>query len=75
MERQGGRFAAKVLEKTKNIRTPTAIPEATQRGFQTQQGLQRGLLDQFLTENADEVRRKREMESNFNSMNPSRVKK
>jgi hypothetical protein len=63
MERQGGRFAAKVLERTKGIRTPTAIPEATQRGFQAQQGIQRGLLDQFLTENAGEVRRKREMES------------
>jgi hypothetical protein len=75
MERQGGRFAAKVLERTKGIRTPTAIPEATQRGFQAQQGLQRGLLDQFLTENAGEVRRKKEVESNFNSMNPSRVKK
>jgi hypothetical protein len=63
MEREGGRFAAKVLERTKGIRTQTAIPEATQRGFQAQQGLQRGLLDQFLTENAGEVRRKREMES------------
>jgi len=65
MEREGGRFAAKVLEKTKGIRTPSLspIPEATQRGFQAQQGIQRGLLDQFLTENAGEVRRKREMES------------
>jgi hypothetical protein len=63
MEREGGRFAARVLERTKGIRTPTAIPEATQRGFQAQQGLQRGLLDQFLTENAGEVRRKKEMES------------
>jgi hypothetical protein len=75
MEREGGRFAAKVLERTKGIRTQTAIPEATQRGFQAQQGLQRGLLDQFLTENAGEVRRKKEMESKFQQDNQNRVKK
>jgi len=75
MEREGGRFAAKVLEKTKGIRTPTAIPESTQRGFQAQQGLQRGLLDQFLAENAGEVRRKREMESKFQQDNQNRVGK
>jgi hypothetical protein len=75
MEREGGKFAAKVLEKTKGIRTQTAIPEATQRGFQAQQGLQRGLLDQFLTENAGEVRRKREMESKFQQDNQNRVTK
>jgi len=39
------------------------IPQSEQKGFAIQQGLQRGLLDQFLTENAGEVRRKREMES------------
>jgi hypothetical protein len=39
------------------------IPQSEQRGFAIQQGLQRGLLNQFLTENAGEVRRKREMES------------
>jgi hypothetical protein len=71
MEREGGKFAAKVLEKTKGIRTQTAIPEATQKGFQTQQGLQRGLLDQFLTENKNEVERKKRMEPNFL---PNRVK-
>ena len=75
MEREGGRFAARVLERTKGIRTPTAIPEATQRGFQAQQGIQRGLLDQFLTENAGEVRRKREMESKFQQENQNRVGK
>jgi len=75
MEREGGRFAARVLERTKGIRTPTAIPESTQRGFQAQQGLQRGLLDQFLTENAGEVRRKREMESKFQQDNQNRVGK
>jgi hypothetical protein len=44
------------------------IPQSEQRGFQAQQGLQRGLLDQFLTENAGEVRRKREVENNFNNI-------
>jgi hypothetical protein len=74
MEREGGKFAAKVLEKTKGIRTQTAIPESTQRGFATQQGLQRGLLDQFLSDNANEVRRKQEMKNKFEADNPSRVK-
>jgi hypothetical protein len=74
MERDGGRFAAKVLEKTKGIRTPTAIPESTQRGFATQQGLQRGILDQFLSDNASEVRRKQEMKSKFEQDNRNRVK-
>lgn len=70
MEKEGGRIAQKLMEKSQGIRTPSLspIPEATQRGFQAQQGLQRGLLDQFLTENADEVRRKREVESNFNNI-------
>lgn len=65
MEREGGKFAAKVLEKTKGIRTPTAIPESTQRGFATQQGLQRSLLDQFLSENKSEVERKQKMQPKF----------
>jgi hypothetical protein len=75
MEREGGKFAARVLERTKGIRTQTAIPESTQRGFQAQQGIQRGLLDQFLTENAGEIRRKREMESKFQQDNQNRVGK
>ena len=74
MEREGGKFAAKVLEKTKGIRTPTAIPESTQRGFATQQGLQRGILDQFLSDNANEVKRKQEMKSKFEQDNKNRVK-
>jgi hypothetical protein len=74
MEREGGRFAAKVLEKTKGIRTPTAIPESTQRGFATQQGLQKPLIDQFLSDNASEVRRKQEMKSKFEQDNRNRVK-
>jgi hypothetical protein len=75
LEQRGGKIAESVLRGTKGIRTPTAIPEATQRGFQAQQGLQRGLLDQFLTENAGEVRRKREMESKFQQDNQNRVGK
>jgi hypothetical protein len=63
LEQRGGKIAESVLRGTKGIRTQTAIPESTQRGFQAQQGLQKGLLDQFLTENAGEVRRRREMES------------
>jgi hypothetical protein len=68
LEQRGGKISESVLRGTKGIRTPTPIPEATQRGFQAQQGLQRGLLDQFLTENAGEVRRKREVENNFNNI-------
>jgi hypothetical protein len=75
LEQKGGKIAESVLRGTKGIRTPTAIPEATQRGFQTQQGTQRGLLDQFLTENAGEVRRKKEMESKFQQDNQNRVTK
>jgi hypothetical protein len=75
LEQRGGKIAESVLRGTKGIRTQTAIPEATQRGFQAQQGLQRGLLDQFLTENAGEVRRKKEMESKFQQDNQNRVTK
>lgn len=74
MEREGGKFAAKVLERTKGIRTPSPIPEPTQRGFATQQGAQRGLLDQFLSDNASEVRRKQEMKSKIEQEYPNRVK-
>jgi hypothetical protein len=75
LEQKGGKISESVLRGTKGIRTQTAIPEATQRGFQAQQGLQRGLLDQFLTENAGEVRRKKEMESKFQQDNQNRVTK
>jgi hypothetical protein len=75
LEQRGGKISESVLRGTKGIRTPTAIPEATQRGFQAQQGIQKGLLDQFLTENAGEVRRKREMESKFQQDNQNRVTK
>jgi hypothetical protein len=73
MEKEGGRIAQKLMEKSQGIRTPSLspIPEATQRGFQIQQGTQRGLLDQFLSENKNEVERKKRMEPNFL---PNRVK-
>lgn len=74
MEREGGRIAQRILERTKSIRTPSPIPEPTQRGFATQQGAQRGLLDQFLSDNASEVRRKQEMKSKIEQEYPNRVK-
>jgi hypothetical protein len=75
LEQRGGKISESAMRLSKGFRTPTAIPESTQRGFQAQQGLQRGLLDQFLTENADEVRRRREMESKFQQDNQNRVGK
>ena len=65
-EKEGGKIAQRLLEKTKGIRTQTAIPEATQRGFAIQQGIQKPLLDQFLSENKMEVERKKKMEDPFN---------
>jgi hypothetical protein len=75
-EQRGGKIAESVLRGTKGIRTPTAIPESTQRGFALQQGIQKPLIDQFLADNAPEVRRKQEMKSKskFNEMHPTRVK-
>jgi len=75
LEQRGGKISESAMRLSKGFRTPTAIPEATQRGFQIQQGAQKGLLDQFLTENAGEVRRKREMESKFQQDNQNRVTK
>lgn len=74
LEQRGGKIAESVLKRTKGIRTPIPIPEPTQRGFATQQGVQRGLLDQFLSDNASEVRRKQEMRSKFEQDNQNRVK-
>jgi hypothetical protein len=73
VEKQGGQLALKGMELTKRFRAPSLspIPEATQRGFAIQQGAQRGLLDQFLSENKNEVERKKRMEPNFL---PNRVK-
>jgi len=75
MEREGGKIAAKILESTKGIRTPSnVIPQSTQRGFAAQQGIQRGLLDQFLSENRSEVERRQAMKSKFDQDNQNRVK-
>ena len=74
LEQRGGKIAESVLRKTKGIRTPTAIPESTQRGFATQQGAQRGLLDQFLSDNRPEVERRQAMKSKFEQDNRNRVK-
>ena len=74
MERGGGKIAESVLRKTKNIRTPTEIPQSTQKGFATQQGAQRGLLDQFLSENKMERDRKETMKNNYENKVINRVK-
>ena len=69
MEREGGRIAQKLMEKTQGFRLPsTTIPQPTQRGFAVQQGIQRGLLDQFLSENKSEVERRQKSEANFNDI-------
>ena len=74
LEQRGGKIAESVLRKTKNIRTPTEIPQSTQRGFATQQGAQRGLLDQFLSDNRPEVERRQAMKSKIEQDFPNRVK-
>lgn len=74
LEQRGGKISEAVLRGTKGIRTPTAIPESTQRGFALQQGIQKPLIDQFLSDNASEVRRKQEMKSKFEQDNRNRVK-
>jgi hypothetical protein len=75
VEKQGGQLALKGMELTKRFRAPSLspIPEATQRGFAIQQGLQRGLLDQFLSENKIEKERRQKAQSNLNNMNQNRV--
>jgi hypothetical protein len=75
LEQRGGKIAESVLRKTKNIRTPSEIPQSTQRGFATQQGLQRGLLDQFLSENKMERDRKETMKNNYENKVINRVNK
>jgi hypothetical protein len=74
LEQKGGKIAESVLRGTKGIRTPTAIPESTQRGFALQQGIQKPLIDQFLSENKSEVERRQKMQPKFNEMHPTRVK-
>jgi hypothetical protein len=73
LEQRGGKIAESVLRGTKGIRTPTAIPESTQRGFAAQQGIQKPLIDKFLSDNAREVRRNQEAKSKFEQI-PNRAK-
>jgi hypothetical protein len=74
LEQRGGKIAESVLKRTKGLRTPTPIPEPTRTGFAIQQGAQRGLLDQFLSENKSEVERRQAMKSKFEQDNKNRVK-
>lgn len=74
LEQRGGKIAESVLKGTKGIRTPSPIPQSTQRGFAAQQGVQRGLLDQFLSENRSEVERRQAMKSKIEQEYPNRVK-
>jgi hypothetical protein len=47
------------------------MPQSEQTGFAIQQGIQKPLIDQFLSENKNEVERKKRMQPNFL---PNRVK-
>lgn len=74
VEKQGGQLALKGMQFTKGIRTPSnVIPQPTQRGFQAQQGIQKGLLDQFLSDNRPEVERRQVMKSKIEKDFPNRV--
>ena len=74
LEQRGGKIAESVLKGTKGIRTPSnVIPQPTQRGFQAQQGIQRGLLDQFLAENKMEKERKDANLNNFQNQVKNRA--
>ena len=73
LEQRGGKIAESVLRGTKGIRTPSPVPQSTQRGFATQQGIQRGLLDQFLSDNRPEVERRQVMKSKIEKDFPNRV--
>ena len=76
MEREGGRIAQKLMEKTQGFRLPsTTISQPTQRGFQAQQGIQKGLLDQFLSENKMEKERKDANLNNFQNQVKNRATK
>ena len=74
VEKQGGQLALKGMQFTKGIRTPSnVISQPTQRGFQTQQGIQKGLLDQFLSDNRPEVERRQKVKNNYETLVPNRV--
>lgn len=57
-----------------SIMNKFTMPQSEQRGFAAQQGLQRGLLDQFLSDNRPEVERKQQMKNKFEQDNRNRVK-
>jgi hypothetical protein len=76
VEKRGGQMALKTLKAFEPI-TKATIPEAVTRPIRsvaTQQGIQRGLLDQFLSENRSEVERRQAMKSKFEQDNRNRVK-
>jgi len=68
MEKEGGRIALKLMEKSQGIRAPSLspIPQSTQTGFAIQQGIQKPLLDEFLSENKRQLETKKRMEDPFN---------
>jgi hypothetical protein len=66
LEQRGGKISESAMRATKGFRTPTAIPEATQRRFAIQQGIQKPLLDEFLSENKRQVETRKRMEDPFN---------
>lgn len=76
VEKRGGQMALKTLKTFEPI-TKATIPQAATKPFQSfpiQQGIQRGLLDQFLSENRSEVERRQAMKSKIEQEFPNRVK-
>jgi len=57
-----------------SIMNKFTMPQSEQRGFAAQQGIQRGLLDQFLSDNRPEVERRQVMKSKIEQDYPNRVK-
>jgi hypothetical protein len=66
LEQKGGKISESAMRATKGFRTPTAIPQSTQTGFSIQQGIQKPLLDEFLSENKRQVETRKRMEDPFN---------
>jgi hypothetical protein len=76
VEKKGGQIALKSLKALQPI-TKVNIPEKITKPFTStaiQQGAQRSLLDQFLSENRSEVERKQAMKSAYEQLNQNRVK-
>jgi hypothetical protein len=57
-----------------SIMNKFTIPQSEQRGFAAQQGIQRGLLDQFLSDNRPEVERREKVKNNYQDKVINRVK-